>query len=144
LTKKKIIKLNGRVAKNPSEVKAYDILKEFIPKTMKVVYEEEDIPYVIQSNYKPDYRISTKKKDETVCFIEYKGGGRAFDGNARRKMLSVKEQHPDKKFFIIFHRDFKIGPKRKDGSFMKASDWSKRHGFDFCIGPENVKKEWFE
>ncbi len=144
MTKKKLIKLNGRMAKNESEVRAYQFIQELIPKSMKIVYEEEDIPYVIESNYKPDFRISTKKNDKTVAYLEYKGGGRAFDGNVRRKMIAVRDQHPDKKFYIIFHRDFKVGSKRKDGSFMKASDWATRHGFEFCIGYDKIPMEWFD
>lgn len=143
MIKRKIIKLDGKVAKNESEVKCYDILKEIIPKTMRVVYEAEDIPYTISSHYRPDYRVSFRKKDDTVCYIEYKGGGRAFDGNVRRKMISVKEQHPDKIFYIVFHSDFKIGPKRKNGTFRRASDWATENGFTFCIGSENIPEEWF-
>ena len=144
MAKKKITKLNGRVAKNAFEVKTYDHLKEFIPRNMKVVYEEEDIPYTIASVYRPDFRVSLRKGDKVVAYIEAKGNGRAFDGNVRRKMISVKEQHPDKKFYLVFYSDGKIGPKRKDGSFMRQSDWAKRYGFEFCIGWENIPKEWFE
>lgn len=58
-------------------------------------------------------------------------------------MISVKEQYPDIDFCIVFHRDGKIGPKRKDGSFMKQSDWATKNGFKFCIGKENIPTEWF-
>lgn len=132
------------MAKNPSEEKCYDYLKEFIPKTMKVVYEDTELEYTITSKYRPDYRISFRKNDGTVCYLEYKGGGRAFDQAARAKMVAVKEQYPDIKFYIIFHTDFKVGPKRKDGSFYRASDWAKRNGFDFCVGIINIKEEWFQ
>lgn len=111
---------------------------------MKVVYEEEDIPYTITSLYRPDYRVALRKGDETVAYLEFKGGGRAFDDAARRKMIAVRDQHPDKKFYLIFYSDFKIGPKRKNGSFMKASDWAIRHKFEFCIGYWDVPNEWFE
>jgi hypothetical protein len=144
LVKKILTKLNGRIAKNLSEIKAYNYLAEFIPKTMRIVYEEEDIPYVTESVYRPDYRISFRKDNGTVCFCEYKGNGRAFDSNVRRKMIAVKEQHPDKKFYLIFHSDGKIGPKRKNGTFMRQSDWANKNGFEFCIGVENVPQHWFE
>jgi hypothetical protein len=111
---------------------------------MKVVYEEEDLPYTVTSVYRPDFRISFKKSDETVAYLEYKGNGRAFDGNVRRKMIAVRDQHPDKKFYIVFHSDGKIGPKRKDGSFLRQSDWATKHKFEFCIGTENIPNEWFE
>lgn len=59
-------------------------------------------------------------------------------------MIAVKEQYPDIEFFIVFHRDGKIGPKRKDGSFMKQSDWATKNGFRFCIGKENIPGDLFE
>lgn len=59
-------------------------------------------------------------------------------------MIAVKEQYPDIDFCIVFHRDGKIGPKRKDGSFMKQSDWAIKNGFKFCIGKENIPMEWFK
>ncbi len=111
---------------------------------MKVIYEEEDLPYTIQSVYRPDYRVSFRKGDETVAYLEYKGNGRAFDNDVRRKMIAVRDQHPEKKFYIVFHSDGKIGPKRKDGSFMRQSDWAVKNKFEFCIGWENIPEEWFK
>ena len=144
MKRQKLIKLDGRIAKNISEVKCYDYLKEFIPKTLRVEYEPEDIEYTLSGKYRPDYRISYRRNDDTVCFIEFKGNGRAFDQKVRQKMIAVKEQHPDKKFYIVFYQDGKIGPKRKDGSFMRQSDWATKNNFEFCIGYSNIPKEWFE
>jgi hypothetical protein len=59
-------------------------------------------------------------------------------------MIAVKKQYPEHKFYIVFHTDGKIGPKRKDGSFLKQSDWAVKNGFTFCIGKDNIPKEWFE
>jgi hypothetical protein len=112
---------------------------------MKVTYEDEVIPFTIESTYRPDYRISIKDgKSTTYAYVEFKGGGRAFVPEVRRKMIAVRDQHPDKKFFIVFYSDFKIGPKRKDGSFLRASDWAMRNKYDFCIGTENIPQEWFD
>ena len=59
-------------------------------------------------------------------------------------MIAVKKQYPEYKFYIVFYRDGKIGPRRKDGTFLKQSDWAIKNGFDYCIGTENIPKEWFE
>lgn len=57
-------------------------------------------------------------------------------------MKAVKEQNPDLDLRIIFYSDGKIGPKRKDGSFRRQSDWAKANGFPFAI--RNVPKDWFD
>lgn len=137
-------KRDGRTVRNPSEDRCYKYLQEFIPKTLRVTYEPEVLPYTIESTYRPDFRVSFRKSDDVVVYLEYKGNGKAFNGDVRRKMIAVKNQHPDKKFCIVFHSDGKIGPKRKNGTWMKQSDWATKHGFEFCIGYENIKKEWFE
>jgi len=111
---------------------------------MKVTYEDEVIPYHIESTYRPDYRVSIRKNDETVAYVEFKGGGRAFSSDVRRKMILVREQNPDKKFYIVFYRDGKCGPVRKDGTFMTQSTWAARNGFEYCIGVENIPESWFD
>jgi len=137
-------RLNGRQAKNPSEIKCYEHLVEFIPKTMKVEYEPITLDYTTKSTYRPDYVVSFINGSGVVCYCEYKGNGRAFDNSVRQKMIAVKDQHPDKKFYIIFHKNGKCGPKRKNGSFMTQADWATKNGFEYCIGTENIPKEWFE
>ena len=111
---------------------------------MKVTYEDEIIPYTITSTYRPDLRVSFRRDDETVAYVEFKGNGRAFTTDVRRKMIAVRDQNPDKKFYIVFYSDGKIGPKRKDGSFMRQSDWSVKNGFEFCIGVDNIPEHWFD
>jgi len=137
-------KLDGRTVKNPSEAKCYAHLESILPKGLGVTYEDTYLDYTINGRYNPDFRISYKKDNGTLCFIEYKGNGRAFDQKVRQKMIAVKEQNPDAKIYIVFHSDGKIGPTRKDGSFLKQSDWAKKYGFEYCIGTHNIPKEWFE
>lgn len=139
----KLPKIGKRTVKNPEEWKCYLHLKEILPNELRVEYETEQLPYTTQHNYCPDFPI-VHRKDGTKLYIEYKGNGRAFDHSVRQKMIAVKEQYPDVDFCIVFHRDGKIGPKRKDGSFMKQSDWATKNGFKFCIGKENIPLEWFE
>lgn len=102
-------------------------------------YETESLPYTVEHSYTPDFPIAGTNK-----FIEYKGNGRAFDNAVRQKMIAVKNQYPQYEFLIVFHTDGKIGPKRKNGTFLKQSDWATKNGFRFCIGRHNIPKEWFE
>lgn len=143
-TKTLLPKVSGRRVKNKSEYDCFLKLKNLLPSRVKVEYEPIDIPYTTQGKYKVDFVLTFPKKDGRIIYIEYKGNGRAFSTDVRRKMISVKEQHPEKDLKIIFHSDGAIGPKRKDGSRMRQSDWAKKHGFDFCIGLENIPEEWFE
>lgn len=109
---------------------------------MTVSYETEQLPYTTTHTYTPDFPIYTKS-DGTLCFIEYKGGGRAFDQAVRQKMIAVKKQYPLYDFYIVFHSDGKIGPKRKDGTFRRQSDWARENNFTFCVGIENIPASWF-
>lgn len=113
-----------------------------LPKGSFVEYETETLPYVTDHYYRPDYVVELKGGKK--IYVEYKGNGRAFDHSVRNKMIAVKRQYPNVEFFIVFHSDGKIGPKRKDGSFMRQSDWAKKNGFRFCIGTQNIPEEWFE
>ncbi len=101
-------------------------------------YEDTKIPYTVHGTYLVDFKLTTKS-GKTI-FIETKGNGRSFDHATRRKMIAVKEQHPDIDLRIVFYSDGKIGPKRKDGSFMRQSDWAKKHGFKYSI--KDIPLEW--
>jgi hypothetical protein len=57
-------------------------------------------------------------------------------------MVAIKKQYPDLDIRIIFYSDGKIGPKRKDGSFRKQSDWARENNYIFAI--KHIPKEWFE
>lgn len=140
----KLPKIGKRTVKNPEEYKCYQHLLEILPKGLRVEYETETLDYITKHTYRPDYPIVYTKGDGTKLYIEYKGNGRAFDNAVRQKMIAVKEQYPQYDFCIVFHSDGKIGPKRKDGSFMKQSDWAKKHGFKFCIGRQNIPLDWFD
>lgn len=73
-----------------------------------------------------------------MIYVEAKGLGRSFDYDARTKMEAVKAQHPDLDIRIVFMRD---GALRK-GSKFRASDWAKKHNFQFAIG--EIPKDWFK
>jgi len=103
------------------------------------VYEKAKFDYVVRGKYLVDFSIV--KKNGTVMHIETKGNGLSFDGHAKRKMRAVKEQHPYLDIRMLFYSDGKCGPKRKDGTFMRQSDWAMRYGFKYAI--KNIPESWY-
>jgi hypothetical protein len=103
-------------------------------------YEETKIDYTVTGTYLVDFEITTKK-GKTI-YIETKGNGRSFDHSVRKKMIAVKQQHPDLDVRIVFYSDGKIGPKRKDGSCMRQSDWANKYGFTYAI--KEIPESWYE
>ena len=101
-------------------------------------YETLKLEYFVESEYIPDFVIKTPSGAQRI--VETKGNGRSFDHHTRRKMIAVKQQHPELDIRILFYSDGKIGPKRKDGTFMLQSDWAKKHGFIYAI--KDIPKEW--
>lgn len=101
-------------------------------------YETERLPYTIEAYYIPDFILLTKGGGK--IYIETKGNGRSFDGPSRRKLVAVKNQHPELDIRIVFYSDGKIGPTRKDGTRMTQSEWATRHGFKYAI--KEIPGEW--
>jgi hypothetical protein len=101
-------------------------------------YESSKVPYTVSGNYIPDFAITSKSGN--VILVETKGNGRSFDGHSRRKLVAVKEQHPELDLRIVFYGDGNIGPKRKDGTRMKQLEWASRHGFKVAV--KDIPKEW--
>ena len=107
---------------------------------LSLLYEKTKLRYTVESEYIPDFEIETQSGRK--FYLETKGNGRSFDHHTRRKMIAVKNQHPALDIRILFYSDGKIGPKRKDGSFMRQSDWARKHGFTYAI--KEVPPEWLE
>jgi len=103
-------------------------------------YEKLKVDYTVSGTYLVDFAI--KKKDGTLMLIETKGNGLSFDGHNKRKLRAVKEQHPTLDLRLVFYSDGKCGPKRKDGTYMRQSDWAKRYGFQYAI--RTIPEEWLE
>lgn len=101
-------------------------------------YETEKLDYTTWARYIPDFILVTKGGRK--IYIETKGNGRSFDGPSRRKLVAVKNQHPEKDIRIVFYSDGKIGPTRKDGTRMTQSEWATRHGFKYAI--KEIPGEW--
>lgn len=110
--------------------------KALLPRGYKVEYETEEVPYFIEANYKPDLPVT--RKDKSKFYIEVKGLGRAFNYEARRKMIAVKKCNPDLDIRIVFMKD---GPIQKNAK-MTAVQWATKYGFPCAVG--NVPPEWFE
>lgn len=103
-------------------------------KDIKFEYESEKLPYTSVEHHKyiPDFIVS--KSDGTKIYLEVKGYLRP---NDRKKMLFVKEQHPDKDIRFVFRYNNKINPKSK----TRYSDWCEKHGFQYSLKGV-VPEEW--
>lgn len=101
-------------------------------------YETERLRYTIEAQYVPDFILLTKGGRK--IYVETKGNGRSFDGPSRRKLIAVKREHPELDIRIVFYSDGKCGPKRKDGTFMRQSDWAAKHGFQYAI--REIPGDW--
>lgn len=114
--------------------KGLDVLKRRIDKKLKIKYESETIEYQLPSRlYVPDFIV--EKADGTKVYIEAKG---MFDRDAMLKMITVKEQNPDKRICLLF---MKNNPVRR-GAKMRYSDWAEKHGFEYSIG--KIPEEWIK
>jgi len=101
-----------------------------------VQYEVEQFEYIrpeTAHTYTPDFKIS-----DTV-YIEAKG---IWDLEDRKKILLMKEQHPDVIICMAFQNAYK--PIRK-GSKTTYADWCNEHGIPWCdLRTEPLPAEWFE
>jgi len=139
--KKKVYpKIGRKVVRSDFEYTVYKKLKDLLPKGAVLEYEPEKLTYTITAEYTPDFVVTFK--DGSKMYIEAKGNGRQFDHVVKKKMVAVKEQHPDKDIRIVFYRDGKVGQTRKNGSFMKQSDWAVKNGYTFSIS--DIPEEWLE
>lgn len=105
------------------------------PRSSVLEYEPEKLTYTLTKDYIPDFVITLKNGNK--IYVEAKGLGRAFDYDARSKMIAVKEQHPDLDIRIVFMADRSISK----GSKMRPSDWATKHGFKFAIN--DIPTQWF-
>lgn len=108
--------------RNKFEKAIFDFLKK---KRIKFQYESEKIPYVLHGNYIPDFVLSLK---DGIRLIEAKGH---FRPEAKRKMVAVKQQHPELDLRILFY-------SHKD----KDIRWAERYGFPYAI--QEIPKDWLK
>lgn len=86
-------------------------------------YECERLAYVLENNYWPDFTHKATK-----IIVEAKG---RFTGADRRKMLKVKEGHPNRDIRICFMRDNKLNKK----SATTYTAWATKNGFKSSVFP---------
>lgn len=112
-------------------------------------FEKAKIPFIVPAQnrtYTPDFIYDPRKKSPVdpkkfltleelkgKIIIETKGLLTTAD---RKKMLLVKEQHPDLDIRFVFMQD---KPLYK-GSKTRYSDWCKKHDFKYHIGEEPPKR----
>ncbi len=106
---------------------------------VKSAYESTKLDYTVSGRYLVDFEILTATSKK--IYIETKGNGLSFDGHVKRKLIAVKQQHPEIDLRIVFYSDGKCGPKRKDGTFMRQSDWATKYGFKWAI--KTIPEEWY-
>ncbi len=82
-------------------------------------YESEKLPYLIEANYIPDFKVGD-------IYLEAKG---YFPPDQRRKMKAVKKAHPYLDIRIIFQSPNNKISKRSKTSYAK---WAEKNGFPWC------------
>ncbi len=83
-------------------------------------YEVDTLAFIqpeAKRKYKPDFRIAEN------TYIECKG---IFSVEDRKKMLWVKEQHPEKQIYLLFYN---ANAKLRKGSKTSYADWAEANGF---------------
>ena len=103
-------------------------------------YESERLDYTVSGKYIPDFVLQTT--GGKTLYIETKGNGRSFDGATRRKLIAVKQQHPDKDIRLVFYSDGAFGATRKDGTRLRQSEWATKNGFKYAI--KEIPDAWLQ
>ena len=98
------------------EEQVADLLDEM---KIEYQYESEKIPYMIEANYIPDFKVGD-------IYFETKG---YFPPDQRRKMKAVKSANPDLDIRIIFQSPHNKINKRSKTTY---SMWAEKNGFPWC------------
>lgn len=105
--------------------------KDFASRYPELQYEVEVIPYTVEHNYHPDWKI----KENT--FIETKGLWKSAD---RAKHLYLREQHPEITVYLVFQN-----PNNKLSRVSKTTYamFCDKHGIPWAT-IDTVPEEWFK
>jgi len=97
-------------------------------------YEPDSFKYTVEETrtYTPDFRILSKSGN--TFYIEYKG---VLDLETRKKMVRVRDQHPDLDIRFVFQ---KASNKIRKGSPTSYGMWSDKNGFKWA--DNHIPKEW--
>ena len=118
--------------KNGFEAKVFKELEKAFG--CPVIYEPFTFHYKVDEvrKYTPDFFI----KGSAGLYIEGKG---KFTGQDRKKMLLVKEQHPEAEFRIYF-----VSGNKRLSKVSKTSygSWCEKNGIKWCDLKTGVPKSW--
>lgn len=106
------------------------IAKSFDKANIPYLYEARGFQYITESKYTPDFFL------ENGVILEAKGFFKPAD---RRKMLAVKQQHPDLDIRFVFQRNNYLSKTSKS----TYGDWCTKHGFQWCLFPD-IPPEWLQ
>ena len=102
----------------------------------KAEYEPDKLKFIQPAknrNYCPDFKIGPN------TYIEAKG---KFTYEDMDKMLWVKEQHPDKQFYMLF---MNANNKIRKGSPTTYGEWATKKGFIWADWKtEKIPNKWLE
>lgn len=104
------------------------IAKSLDTQNIPFLYEAKGFTYTLASRYTPDFFLPNG------IILEVKG---FFKPSDRRKMLAVKEQHPDLDIRFVFQRNNTLTKNSK----TTYGAWCDKHGFPWCIYP-HIPPDW--
>ena len=81
---------------------------------VKYEYESTKVPYIIAHNYTPDFLLPNNG-----VYLECKG---LWEPEDRRKMLAVKEQHPELDIRMVFQSPYNKISKKSKTTYAKFCD----------------------
>ncbi len=90
-------------------------------------YEAYRLPYIVERNYLPDFRLPSG------VYVEAKGYFKSAD---QRKHKLLKAQSPDIEVRFVFQN----ARGRVQGSKLTCIEWCEKNGFLYAEG--TVPKEW--
>lgn len=124
-----------RLRESGRRSKLEETCEELLSKIGKVEYEPDRLPFVqpaVDRYYVPDFKLGDKN------YIEVKGRLTLED---RKKMLWVKEQHPDVKIRIIFGNGNNKITKKSKTTYL---GWASENGFEAIDVKDPIPKSWFK
>jgi hypothetical protein len=103
---------------------------------IQVDYEPDTFQYSVEETrtYTPDFRILARSGK--TFYIEYKG---VLDLETRKKMVRVRDQHPDLDIRFVFQ---KASNKIRKGSKTTYGMWAAKNGFPWA--DNKIPREWLK
>jgi len=113
------------------------LFEVLISKTLgsRATYEPDKFTYSIPATkhiYTPDFKLSEG------AYIEGKG---IWDAADRKKMLLVKAQYPEIRFYMLFQNAHKRLSKKSKTTY---ANWCDKHGLEWGHMPSGIPKHWLE